>query len=135
MQSMSEDGLRGVIASSMVCCRQFEGLVEKRWGSCCIPVAMQLVTMGSEILEGSPPGQAAAARSVLNGKRVSVITNASVSWLGERGYCDPSGGTTFTLTHAALWLPRGSVVVIVLSECLTFAVVTTQLLFTIRWRR
>jgi len=36
------------------------------------------VTTGPDILEGSPPGQAAAARSVLNGKRVSVIANASV---------------------------------------------------------
>ena len=44
---------------------------------CCM-WRLQLVTMGEDILEGSPPGQAAAARSVLNGKRVSIITNASV---------------------------------------------------------
>ena len=39
---------------------------------------MKLVSSGSDILESSPPGQRSAARSVLNGKGVSIITNGTV---------------------------------------------------------
>lgn len=39
---------------------------------------VKLVAGGPDILETSPPGQRAAARSVLSGKGVSVITNGLV---------------------------------------------------------
>ncbi len=39
---------------------------------------MKLVSAGSDILESSPPGQRSAARSVLNGKSVTIITNGTV---------------------------------------------------------
>ena len=39
---------------------------------------VKLVAGGSDILETSPPGQRAAARSVLSGKGISVITDGLV---------------------------------------------------------
>ena len=44
---------------------------------------VQLVTLGDDILEGSPPGQVAAARSVLTGKGIALIANAAVSHLSD----------------------------------------------------
>ena len=42
---------------------------------------LQLVTLGDDILGGSPPGQVQAARSVLRGKAVTVVAHAGVSHL------------------------------------------------------
>lgn len=39
---------------------------------------VKLVAGGPDILETSPPGQQAAARSVLSGKGISVITDGLV---------------------------------------------------------
>lgn len=38
---------------------------------------VKLVSSGEDILEGSPAGQRAAARSVLTGKGISIITNGT----------------------------------------------------------
>lgn len=45
--------------------------------------AVQLVSAGGDILEGMPPGQVKAARSMLQDLRVTVVTNAMVSSMNE----------------------------------------------------
>lgn len=46
---------------------------------------VKLVSSGDDILEGSPAGQRAAARSVLTGKAVSIITSGTVSSIKRVG--------------------------------------------------
>ncbi|KAL0040798.1 hypothetical protein WJX79_005713 [Trebouxia sp. C0005] len=45
--------------------------------------AVQLVSAGGDILEGMPPGQVKAARSMLQDLRVTIVTNAMVSSISE----------------------------------------------------